>query len=408
MVFLLGLTAALAAVWISLRQLYWWQVKEYRWDRWWSWIKYNQGGQELVRLSFRQPKLTGRIVLITILILVGGYLIWPTWIGLIIWGYLGPALGILFTWPINEVGRIWLVRNASLRVKEVKPRVIGITGSYGKTSSKEILAKMLADKYRLVKTLNNENTELGIAKRILADLKPGVEVLVVEIGAYKRGEIARICQMFPLDIAWVTAIGNQHLDLFGNLNNLKRAKFELVESLRPGGTAVLDADLGTDDLIDWAKHKQVRTVVYHAVGPQANRVGAVEVAKLLGVKPTGKFLELNWVTRTTPRGVVVIDDSYSTNQQGFEAAITYLKQQSGRKFVITPGIIELGSQTEAVHRELAKQLTGLDGVWVTSSWARPLLKGQNLDTLTTTLRTGDVLLIEGRIPSNLQQKILQL
>ena len=122
---------------------------------------------------------------------------------------------------------------ARRRIKLVKPKIIGITGSYGKTSSKELLSQLLEEHFETVKTLKNENTEISIARRILNAVNPGVAIFVMEVGAYKRGEIARVCRMAPPDVAWITAIGNQHIDLFGGQENIKRAKFEIVEGLKP-------------------------------------------------------------------------------------------------------------------------------------------------------------------------------
>ena len=85
-------------------------------------------------------------------------------------------------------------------------------------------------------------------------------------GAYKRGEIARVCRMAPPDVALITAIGNQHIDLFGGQENIKRAKFEIVEGLKPGGVAVFNKAAGEDDLIRWAKDLKIKSVVYEDAG----------------------------------------------------------------------------------------------------------------------------------------------
>lgn len=346
--------------------------------------------------SFRRPVLTFRVALIGATWFGGVVLLQSNWPGLVVWGYLGPLVGVGLTWPVNEVGRLWWTNQAKTRLDQVKPQIIAITGSYGKSSSKELLADALSQKYSVVKTLKNENTEIGIARRIVAAVRSDTQVLIVEIGAYKRGEVARICQTVHPDVAWITATGNQHLDLFGGYENLKKAKFELVESLKPGGTAVFNSELVDADLIHWARLKKIKTVVYSASGRQANVAGAKVVAKLMGITAL-TINQPDYSTIRTPGGITVIDDSYSTNQQGFEAAIDYLKKQHGRKYVVTPGIIELGKETEIVHNRLRERMQGLDGVWMRE------YKG-----IDGTLKAGDVVLIEGRIPSDLKQKILRL
>jgi len=122
-----------------------------------------------------------------------------------------------------------------------------------------------------------------------------------------------------------------------------------------------------------------------------------------------------FVTRETPRGVTVIDDSYSTNEQGFGRAVGYLKTLSGRKFMVTPGIIELGKYTREIHQKLAEKLKGINRVWVTNEIMAKYLGAEAQENpnklfkiISVELRKGDMLLIEGRIPSGLKQQILTL
>ena len=315
---------------------------------------------------------------------------------------MGPVVGILLTWPVYEAYRVVVTGQARVRIEKVKPRVIAITGSFGKTSGKEALVKVLAEKFKIVATLGNENTEIGVARRILKDLREGIEVLIVEMGAYRGGEIARLCGVAKPDIAWITGIGSQHVGLFGSMESLKKAKYEIVENLKKGGLAVFDKS--AKELAEWAKEAGIR-----------GKIGGVEeVVRELGVvAKVGANKEL--VTRKTPRGVTVIDDSYSMNEQGFERAMEYLKSLSGRKFVVTPGIIELGKYTQEIHQKLAEKLKGINRVWVTNEIMANYLGAEaqeNPDRLfkimSMELKSGDVLLIEGRIPSGLKQQVLTL
>lgn len=393
--------ALIVSAWVALRQIYWWQVKEYRWDRWWSWMRWNGGWKELVRADFRRPVITGRALAIGG-VWLGWCLLVGEWWWILSGGYVGPLVGIILTWPVYEVYRVVVTGQARVRVEKVRPKVVAITGSFGKTSGKEALVKVLAEKFKVVATLGNENTEIGVARRILKDLREGTEVLIVEMGAYRRGEIARLCGVAKPDVAWITGIGSQHVGLFGSMESLKKAKYEIVENLKKGGLAVFDKS--AKELAEWAKEAGIR-----------GKIGGVEeVVRELGVvAKVGANKEL--VTRKTPRGVTVIDDSYSTNEQGFERAMEYLKSLSGRKFVVSPGIIELGKYTREIHQKLAEKLKGINRVWVTNEIMAKYLGAEaqeNPDRLfkimSMELKSGDVLLIEGRIPSGLKQQILTL
>ena len=359
-------------------------------------MRFNQGFKELWGSSFRRPAVTFRTLTMGFGWLgIGVFL--NSWWGWLVAGYVGPVLGVVLTSPIHWAGKMILMEAARRRIELVKPKIIGITGSYGKTSSKELLSQLLEEHFKMVKTLKNENTEISIARRILGAVNVGVEVFVMEVGAYRRGEIARVCRMAPPDIAWVTAIGNQHLDLFRGINNLKRAKFEMIEGLKSGGVAVFNKAAGEEDLIKWANDLGIKSVVYEARGREGNKVGVAEVAKLLGLPDVKMGAMPGFEIKETLGGIKVIDSSYSTNQQTFEEDIELLKKMPGRRFVVSPGIIELGKETERVHSELWEKMKGLDGVWMGE------YKG-----IEKTLKSGDTVLIEGRIPSGVKNKILGL
>ncbi len=120
--------------------------------------------------------------------------------------------------------------------------VIAITGSYGKTSTKELLSTMLGVKYKTLKTDGSKNSPIAIAELICTKLRLDHEAFVVEMGAYKRGEIAEMCKMVRPEISIVTAINAQHQDLFGSIENTIKAKYEIVEGLTGNGVAVFNAD----------------------------------------------------------------------------------------------------------------------------------------------------------------------
>src|SRR3990167_2287880 len=136
-----------------------------------------------------------------------------------------------------------MVRRATKKLQKFpKLTRIGITGSYGKSSSKEYLATILAEKFRVVKTEKTLNTDIGIARTILKNVTSKSEVMVTEMGAYKRGEITQLSWMVKPTIGIITAINEQHLELFGSLEQTRKAKYELIENLPQNGLAVFNAD----------------------------------------------------------------------------------------------------------------------------------------------------------------------
>src|SRR3989344_1619662 len=146
--------------------------------------------------------------------------------------------------PIDYPVKRYLISKAKKKVVGLrsKLKIIGITGSYGKTTTKEVIASILAQKFKVLKTPENFNTPLGIARFILKGLSNDTEVLVVEMGAYRRGDIMELCGLTPPDIAVLTGINESHLERFGSLENTVKAKFEIVEALDSSGIAVLNAD----------------------------------------------------------------------------------------------------------------------------------------------------------------------
>ncbi len=142
-------------------------------------------------------------------------------------------LANLVTYPVEAALRAYYVESARRIIRAVNPIVIGITGSYGKTSTKEILAHVLASHVEVLKTPRTFNTIMGVCKVIREDLKPKHKYFIVEMGAYKAGEIARICRLVRPRIGILTAVGPQHLERFKTVEKIIQAKYELIEAL-PG------------------------------------------------------------------------------------------------------------------------------------------------------------------------------
>lgn len=149
--------------------------------------------------------------------------------------------------------------SARNRIKKLHPKVIAITGSYGKTSTKYILNTILSQKFNVLMTPDSYNTPMGICKVIRGQLEPEHEIFIVEMGAYKRGEIRDLCKLVYPEIGILTAIGAQHLERFKSIDNIASTKYELIESLPQNGIAVFnDDDEICSSLADKTKIKAVR------------------------------------------------------------------------------------------------------------------------------------------------------
>lgn len=265
--------------------------------------------------------------------------------------------------------------------------VIGITGSYGKTSSKNILNDILNSKYSTLATPRNLNTPYGLIMTINNDLDKFDELFIAEMGAYKIGEIKELCDLVHPKYGILTRIGTAHLELFGSQENVQKGKFELIESLPEDGVAVLNKD---DELqVNYELKNKVKTLWigidnecdYKATNIQVSNTGTkfeLQIkgdkkkykfeTKLLGyaniynilagialghhlgikikqlqsavksVKPVEHRLEIK-----NNGSVYYIDDAYNSNPVGSKMALDVLKMMPGKKIIVTPGMIELGS-----------------------------------------------------------------
>lgn len=328
--------------------------------------------------------------------------------------------------------KIFLVESAKRKILSMKNlTVIGVTGSFGKSLTKELIAALLEEKYKVLKTPRSVNTDLAIARLILSSLTARHEIFVVEMGAYKRSEIAAICDMVTPKIGVLTGINEQHLSLFGSLENTKKAKFELMEALPKDGLALVNGD--DINVLSLIKKITVKTHVYKSTdikvkaGPfAANLAGAAAVAESLGV-PREKIknsiknsLSLLGLKISQKGATTIIDDSFNSNPAGFNVALSILKTFGGHKILVTAGIIELGAESYNIHKQLGQKIgTICDVVVLTSdNFAKPIGEGlintkfnmknffvPKREDLTNIVKKNmqgkTVLLLEGRVPSEL-------
>ena len=296
-------------------------------------------------------------------------LVWTGKAKLIYWlsGGFWPLMfmALMILWPFEESYRWYVKRKTREKIKNLKKgglRVIGITGSYGKTSIKEFLHQILSSKYRVLRTPETYNTVLGIARVADLELDETYDYFICEMGAYKEGEIVELCRMVEPDYGILTGINEQHLERFGSIENTIKAKFELVEFVKERGRLVLNFG---NELVK--KNAPVGVATYgqgkYKHPSEQNIEGAEKMARILGVDGKVKVkLPPHRLTLVKRGNVTIIDDAYSSNVDGFKKAVEYLKTFTGWKVIVTPGIAELGRETKRIHQELGKLLTGIDQV----------------------------------------------
>ena len=297
-------------------------------------------------------------------------------------------------------------------------KVVAITGSTGKTSTKDILFALCAPHRRTIANEGNYNNEIGVPLT-LSRLEPETEVLIAEMGMRGLGQIAWLASFTRPDIGVITNVGPVHLELVETIENVARAKAELIDALPPGGIAVVPADepllepyLGRTDLaverVDPSSPIPFRTAYTARHQLENTRVAAV-VARLIGVPLPDElqveFSRLREEERPLPGGGLLLNDCYNANPVSMRAALEHLVErgQGHRRVAVLGEMAELGSEAPAYHREIGElvhrlgieQVIGVGelaraygGEWVPSA-------ADAAATLTEALRPGDVVLVKG-------------
>lgn len=229
---------------------------------------------------------------------------------------------------------------------------IVITGSYGKTTFKEMLSLVLSTKYQVLKTEGNINTDIGIALTILKRLNRQTEIFIVEAGAYQKGEIKKICQFIKPQFGVITIFGLMHLERFGSFEAIKKAKMELKDYIKEKEKMFLpDKD---NQFLDFSK-----TTLEIA---QQLGISAMAARKrLVSFAPPKHRLSVQKINKQ----MVILDDAYNSNPEGFKKAINELKKwKNWQKIVITPGMIEFGSRQFDLNQKLASEAASVADIFV--------------------------------------------
>ncbi len=391
------------------------------------------------------PRVKRMMATMGILLTIDALVLWllPLWVVPFLYGVGGlisfiiPMVTVWINSPMEGAINRWYYNDAKRILRENPNRiVIGITGSYGKTSTKNLIADVLSRRFNVLATPASYNTLLGVIRTIREQMKPTHDVFIVEMGARQMGDIKEICDLVVPDYGLITSIGPQHLETMGSLDNIIKTKGELFEGVKPGGKAFVNlsdgniAKLKSRGDIDYigfgvagqtAKtvDKHVQDSKTYQVGPgqgqdrntfdgktisafmashqsisgkgtsftlttpagsQAqlttkllgghnvgNVLSAMAIASSLGiaddklqklmvdVKPVAHRLSL----RQGPKGQIILDDAFNSNPVGSKNALDVLQaMEGGQKVVITPGMIELGEEQDALNEAFGSHMAG--------------------------------------------------
>ena len=297
----------------------------------------------------------------------------------------------LINLPIENAIKERYYRDARNRINSSKQTTtIGITGSFGKTSTKFALDTILSTHFNTLKTPNSYNTKIGVTITIRNSLKPYHDVFIAEMGAKEPGNIEEICELVGHKYAILTAIGEQHLETFKNLENIKKTKYEIVETLPADGIAFLNGD--DDNIMSYTPKNNCRKVYFGIDNKDAdfiasniqfhhkgttfhvsnkdqtlnadfetkllgkhnvyNLLAAISVAWEMGVPLNKIQLGVRKIQAVPHRmeikkgfgNLTVIDDSFNSNPTGSKMALEVLASMDGYKVLVTPGMVELGDK----------------------------------------------------------------
>ncbi len=326
-------------------------------------------------------------------------------------------LGCLCAAPLEARRAQAFVDRAGATLAAIAPRVVAITGSFGKTSTKNHVVQLIAGSMAVVATPASFNNQAGLARSVNEHLTPGTEVFVAEMGTYGPGEIAALCAWIPPEVAVLTAIGPVHLERFGSLEVTTSSKAEITNGARvvilngdDPRLAALGASLAADgrevvvcSAIDQMAavavldHPEGTVVCEHGEvvgGPFERQSGvaatnvacAWAVGRALGLSPADLAPRLERLAPAQNRqqavvaasGVTVIDDTFNSNPTGAQAALNSLvRLDAQRRVVVTPGMVELGPLQAAENEAFGRACGAVADDLLVVGWTnrRALLRG---------------------------------
>ena len=336
--------------------------------------------------------------------------------------------------------------------------VVAITGSNGKTTTRQMTAEVVAKKFSTLSTIGNYNNQIGVPLTLLR-LAPEHTWAVIELGTSSPGEISRLAQICAPDIGVITNIGPAHLEGLGSLDGVMREKGQLIEHLKTGGRAVLNADDRSVSkiadrtekevlLFGLAKKAAIRaTAVQEKVGGISFSLDLPRESLTVDLKGPGQFMVMNALAAAavghllelsaaeiksglekfkpawgrmnifqTANGIHIIDDTYNANPDSMQAAITTLNalRANNRSVFVAGDMLELGTRTESLHKQVGAwaAVANIDKLMITGEFANAVASGaadakmnrddifigshdEILDALKDSLRPGNWVLIKG-------------
>jgi UDP-N-acetylmuramoyl-tripeptide--D-alanyl-D-alanine ligase len=376
---------------------------------------------------------------------------------------------VLIFQPFTALIRYRIIQKAKKKRKKFeKLIVVGICGSYGKTSTKEFLATILEEKFpgKVLKTKEHQNSEVGISQCILNDLKKEHDIFIVEMGAYNKGGIKLLCDIAKPKIGIITGVNEQHLATFGTMENLISAEGgkELIESLPEDGLVIFNGEneilrkifqetkskkrivgISKKDFDLWAANIKVKKEVlfFQAFTKEGeigdfnlNLIGAQNIQNLLLAICCAKELgmEMDEISKAAKKikqeqsgikliktkGLNIIDSTYSANPDGVMAHLDYLKIWEGKKLIIMPCLIELGEKSKEIHKKIGEKIAEVCDLAVITTKDRFKEIKEKAEDKAIFLENpkeifekikdfsgkDDVILLEGRIPKEIHQFLI--
>ena len=307
-------------------------------------------------------------------------------------------LANLVNTPIEKAINRYYYNDAKRIIESHKELIIiGVTGSFGKTSTKNYLASVLAEKYNVLVTPGNFNTLLGVIRTIREQLRPYHQVFIVEMGAKQPNDIKEICDLVHPTIGIVTAVGEMHLETFKSVKNIQKTKFELIDSLPVNGLGIINYDSehicgykGISEKCRIVKYAiknngeyRATDVFYSGNGVsftlstngerfESRLLGTGNLLNILATTVVADYLDVpvqkqkKAIARLQPvehrlsmnraNGITILDDAYNSNPNGARMALEVLKNfnlsKENKRIIVTPGFVEMGARQYDANKGL--------------------------------------------------------
>ena len=461
-----SIVTILVYVKLFLFWLWLWQLKEYHIGRFVAHFEEGQAFKKILSSLWRlkYPKFTKKIIII---FLAGIFLA----LCMIFKGYHLAIFPLIVAIPLffQVLTVMWrgryLEKARKKRAKFPELKVVGITGSYGKTSTKEFLAHILGQKFRVLKTPEHQNSEVGISNTILRSLTDEHEVFVCEMGAYNKGGIKMLADIVKPQIGIVAGVNEQHLATFGSMENLLSAEGgeELVKALPQEGVAIINGGspklkehistlkkanegakfiVGTEDIQAENIKIEKESVSFEVDGTQfrvsvcgghnaQNLLLAIAAAKEMGMSLEEIAKACATITpdlgalkiKRGINGATIIDSTYSANPDGVIADLEYLSLYEGKKILVMPCLIELGKAAKDAHKRIGAKIEEICDLAIitTKEHFEDLKQGAKqsekivymenpqeiLAKIKNNTKTGDAILLESRLSESLVKVLIE-